>query len=379
MSKNKQNIVPDEWITPLVDRTPEWFEYRKTGIGASSSAIILGLNPYNPTKMQLYHQKVGTDEVQNKMSEAAYNGIRLEASVAEDWQYYDGTIDGYVEKGLNKDVQRKMYEVVGCIKNPKYDHLFCNLDRVIEAGQPKLNMDGTFSDEIIQKDCPLEIKTMSGFVQKTYDGIPDYYIVQVHQQMLITETDYAEIAAKIDGNKLRLFPIYRNEDIINQILEESYEFWKRVLQGRQAFLHAEISKEDGDYEKYHDWMGVVQSFEPDPDANKNYSTYLSDRHEVEEEIMKGDDDLLKECKHLQTVKEMIKQLEKEKRELENNIKHRFVKDHVEKIEFPGDGYIRYYKRANNNTKMLDVRISKPDSFVIGVELEKIDREVGYII
>ena len=173
MSKNKQNIVPDEWITPLVDRTPEWFEYRKTGIGASSSAIILGLNPYNPTKMQLYHQKVGTDEVQNKMSEAAYNGIRLEASVAEDWQYYDGTIDGYVEKGLNKDVQRKMYEVVGCIKNPKYDHLFCNLDRVIEAGQPKLNMDGTFSDEIIQKDCPLEIKTMSGFVQKTYDGIPD--------------------------------------------------------------------------------------------------------------------------------------------------------------------------------------------------------------
>jgi hypothetical protein len=44
----------------------------------------------------------------------------------------------------------------------------------------------------------------------------------------------------------------------------------------------------------------------------------------------------------------------------NGTKDQDVKDHVEKIEFPGDGYIRYYKRANNNTKMLDVRISKPD-------------------
>jgi hypothetical protein len=29
--------------------------------------------------------------------------------------------------------------------------------------------------------------------------------------------------------------------------------------------------------------------------------------------------------------------------------------------------------------MLDVRITKPDEFVIGVELENIDRKVGYII
>lgn len=377
--ERKQEIVPDEWITPLKDRTPEWFAYRMSGIGASSSGIILGLNPFNPTKMQLYHQKVGTDEVQYKMSEAAYNGIEAESSIAKDWQYYDGTIDGYVEKAMNGKVQRKMYEVVGCIKNPKYDHLFCNLDRVIRAGQPKLNLDGTFSDEMIEKDCPLEIKTMSGFVQKAYDGIPDYYIVQVHQQMLITETDYAEIVAKIDGNKLRLFPIYRDEKIINEILDGSYEFWKRVLQGRQALMEAEQAKDLGDFEQYDDWMGVIQSLEPEPDHNKNYSTYLSNRHDTEQEIMRGDDELLKKVNHLQTVKEMMKQLEKEKRELENNIKHTFVQEAVEKIEFPENGYIRYYKRANNNTKMLDVRVRKPDSFVIGVELEKIDREIGYIV
>ena len=68
-----------------------------------------------------------------------------------------------------------------------------------------------------------------------------------------------------------------------------------------------------------------------------------------------------------------------KRELENKIKNEFRKESVEKIEFPSNGYMRYYQRANNKTKMLDVRITKPDEFTIGVELEKIDREIGYII
>jgi putative phage-type endonuclease len=377
--ETKQNVVPNEWITPVKDRTPEWHEYRKTGIGASSAAIVLGINPYNPTAMQLYHQKVGTEDVNFEMSEAAYQGIKAEDAIANDWQYYDGVEGGYVMNSIEGRIQRKMYEVVGCIRNPKYEHLFCNLDRVIKAGQPKLNMDGTFSDELIEKDCPLEIKTMNGFVFNKYGGVPDYYIVQVHQQMLITETDYSEIVVRIDGNKIRVFPIHRNEEIINQILESSYDFWKRVLQGRQALLEAEMAKEDEDYDKYDDWIGVIQQLEPEPNDNENYSTYLSERHEVEQEIMMGDEELLSQAKHLQTVKEMIKQLEKEKRELENKVKHNFVQESVEKIEFPGNGYMRYYQRANNKTKMLDVRITKPDSFMIGVELEGIDKEIGYII
>jgi predicted phage-related endonuclease len=257
--------------------------------------------------------------------------------------------------------------------------LYCNLDRVIKKGSRKLNDDGTLSDEITTTLCPLEIKTMNGFVYKKYDGVPDMYIVQVHQQMMIMECDYAEIAILIDGRGFKVFPIERNEDIVDMITERTYDFWSRVLQGRQALIQAEMAKEDDDFEKYHDYMGVIQQLEPEPDDNENYSTFLSDTHTVEQEIMMGNDDLLGQVQHLQTVKEMIKQLEKEKRELENKVKNEFRKESVEKIEFPGHGYMRYYQRANNNTKMLDVRINKPDEFVIGVELENIDRKVGYII
>jgi predicted phage-related endonuclease len=329
--------------------------------------------------MQLFHEKVGTMEPDRTMSAPAFHGIHQEEYVARLWAYYDGTEEGYMSNFEAGNVIRNASELVGFVQNPKYPHLYCNLDRVIEKGSRKLNDDGTFSDEITTKLCPLEIKTMNSFVYKKYNGVPDMYIIQVHQQMMIMECDYAEIAILIDGRGFKVFPIERNEEIVEMITERTYEFWKRVLQGRQALIEAEMAKEDEDYEKYDDWMGVIQQLEPEPNDNEHYSAFISDTHEVEQEIMMGDEELLGQAKHLQTVKEMIKQLEKEKRELENKVKNEFRKESVEKIEFPGNGYMRYYQRANNNNKMLDVRITKPDEFVIGLELEKIDREIGYII
>ena len=372
-------MIKKEWVVEIKDRTPEWFDFRKNGLGASSAAIVCGISPYKPTPMQLYYEKVGTMESESFMSAPAFHGIHQEEYVANLWKYYDGTEEGYMEQFESGNIIRNASELVGFVQNPKYPHLYCNLDRVIEKGSRKLNEDGTLSDELTSKPCPLEIKTMNSFVYKKYDGVPDMYILQVTQQMMIMECDYSEIAVLIDGRGFKVFPIERNEEIVEMITERTYEFWKRVLQGRQAFIQAEQAKEDGDYDKYDDWMGVIQHLEPEPNDNEHYSAFISETHEVEQEIMQGDEDLLMQCKHLQTVKSMIKQLEKEKRELENRIKNEFRKESVEKIEFPANGYMRYYQRANNKTKMLDVRITKPDEFTIGVELEKIDREIGYII
>ena len=373
-------MIKKKWITELVDRTPEWFEYRKKGLGASESGIVCGLNPYRPTKMELYHIKVGTEERLNIMSEAAFHGIHTEDYVARLWQYYDGRDNGYMTNYESDTIQRNMYNLKGCVCNPAFPWLFCNYDRVIKAGASKLNADGTFSGERLEHDAPLEIKTMSSFVSKAYDGgVPDYYISQVHQQMLIMESDYAEIAVLIDGRNLKVFPIERDEAIIDMIIDKTADFWARVIKGREAYKKAKEALHLPDDEKYEDYMQEVMMYEPEPDHNDNYSVYLSERHEMEDERMLGDDELLTQVKHLQTVKTMIKILDKEKREVENKVKHKFVQEAVEKIEFSGEGYARYYQRGGNKTKTLDVRISKPDDFVLGVQLEKIDREVGYLI
>jgi predicted phage-related endonuclease len=60
-----------EWVTEIEDRTPEWFEYRNNGLGASTAAIVCGLSPYKPTPMQLFHEKVGTMEPDRTMSAPA--------------------------------------------------------------------------------------------------------------------------------------------------------------------------------------------------------------------------------------------------------------------------------------------------------------------
>ena len=66
-----------EWVTEIEDRTPEWFEYRNNGLGASSAAIVCALSPYKPTPMQLFHDKVGTMEPDRTMSAPAFSRSKI--------------------------------------------------------------------------------------------------------------------------------------------------------------------------------------------------------------------------------------------------------------------------------------------------------------
>jgi predicted phage-related endonuclease len=66
----------------IKDRTEAWYEHRKNGLGASSAAIVCGLSPYKPTKMQLFYEKIGTMEPDRTMSAPAFHGIHQEDYVA---------------------------------------------------------------------------------------------------------------------------------------------------------------------------------------------------------------------------------------------------------------------------------------------------------
>ena len=366
-----------DWITKIMDRTPEWLEFRKNGIGASEIGIICGVNPYRPTTMELYHQKVGTETRNNILNPAMFHGIYLEKYVADIWQYYDGRELGYINNYDSGEVQRKARQLHGFVVNPDYPYLFCNLDRMIEKGSYKLRPDGTPSDEILTERCPLEIKTMSSWVHKKWDkGIPEYYVTQIHQQMLITDTYYGEIACLIDGRDLVVFPIERNEAIINMIIEKGADFWARVLKGREHYQAAQDVK-TFDLEEYERLMGYVQHYEPEPDDNDGYKEYLSERHKVEQEEVQGSEEMLAMAKKLQSVKQAIKILDKDKKEMENTIRYNFTKELADKIHFPGEGYMRYYNKSNSVNKVLDVRVTKPDAFVIACELEKINLDIGY--
>jgi len=194
--------------------------------------------------------------------------------------------------------------------------------------------------------------------------------------MLITDTYYGEIAVLIDGRDLVVFPIERNEAIVNLIIEKGAEFWARVLKGREHY-QAALDVKSFDLEEYERLMGYVQHYEPEPDDNDGYKEYLSERHKVEQEEVQGSDEMLEMAKKLQSVKAAIKLLDKDKKEMENAIRYKFTKELADKISFPGQGYMRYYDKSNSVNKVLDVRVTKPDEFVIACELEKLNLNIGY--
>lgn len=83
---------------------------------------------------------------------------------------------------------------------------------------------------------PVECKT-SGIVgpgtphqwgQEWTDEIPDYYIVQVHAQMLVKSAKRAFVPALIGGRGFVMFQVLRNDALCDLIAETSMQFMERV-------------------------------------------------------------------------------------------------------------------------------------------------------
>ena len=65
-----------------------WLEGRRTGIGGSDVAAVLGLNPWK-TPLDVWNDKLGLSEDKG-MSEPAYWGTVLEDTVAREFQQRTG-------------------------------------------------------------------------------------------------------------------------------------------------------------------------------------------------------------------------------------------------------------------------------------------------
>ncbi len=61
-------------------RSPEWLELRRQGLGASDMAAVMGVSPYK-TPYQLWAEKTGATPEQ-KVGAAANRGVILEDAVA---------------------------------------------------------------------------------------------------------------------------------------------------------------------------------------------------------------------------------------------------------------------------------------------------------
>ena len=174
----------------------DWLQLRRTSIGGSDVATILGFNKYK-SPYQLWLDKTGQIEIDaSDPSEAAYWGNVFEKIVAEEFTRRTGA------KVRNDN---HMYF------HREYDFLSANVDR-----------------QVVGENAILECKTASMFLSDKWEGenIPDQYIFQVQHYLNVLDKEYAYIAVLVGGQKFQWKRIDRDQELIDIIQESLIAFWE---------------------------------------------------------------------------------------------------------------------------------------------------------
>jgi putative phage-type endonuclease len=310
----------------------EWQSLRQSFVsrgmvGGSDAGTLLGLNKYK-SAINLFYQSVGINSLPNKMNGAMLHGKQLEDYVADCWQYFDGTEEGWVDNTLTNNKIKKFSKVKAIIENPKYPFLFANIDAKI-----------TKHPNYGRKAGVLEIKTISGYSADSYEaGLPPSYLLQVQHYMLVTEWDYAEICYLKDGRDLGCVTFEADAEIQMAILDAAINFNRRVTQARQAIYGVQDQNEA---------LQIASQFEPDADHTQAFNEFVSEKHKARENevSIQGTDEHEQWAYSYTKLNADIKALESDKQLYQNRLKQVMEKEGATIMELP-NGKITWRKQFN---------------------------------
>ena len=247
--------------TKNMDRN-EWLKIRKTGLGGSDAGAVCGLNPY-VSPMAVYRDKV-SDETDMGDNEAMRQGRGLEEYVAQRFTE---------ETGLKVRRSNKMY------RSTEYPWMIADVDRMVAGG-----------------GAGLECKTVSVYKKDQWadGGIPVYYLLQCYHYMIVTGCRTWYLAAVILGQDFQYRRIEYEEETAQNLIALEAEFWNNHVLPRHM---------------------------PDPDGSKSCDAvleeYFCQRGKAETIELIGFDQKLE---RRQEIEETMKLLEKEKRQIDQEIK-----------------------------------------------------------
>lgn len=181
----------------LEQRSEDWLEWRKSGIGASEASVIMGSLPFDfEDILELWKKKVGLPVAEFQMNEAIQKGIDLEDEALEKFT---------AATGIKMEPK--------CFTHPEHTFLRASLDGI----DKKLKQG-------VEIKCPSATKY---YTAKKGIVIP-YYYTQVQQQMACTglkEIFYWVYREKEGGV---LIKVPRNDEYIAELIRRATIFWNMV-------------------------------------------------------------------------------------------------------------------------------------------------------
>lgn len=173
-----------------------WLAQRRTGIGGSDVAAILGLSPWR-TPYQVWEDKTGRSEEQPE-TPALYWGRLLEDPIRQ--AYADRT-------GLTVTKPDRMFT------SEEHPFMLANLDGIASDGRI------------------VEFKTTSradGWGEEGSDEIPDHYQTQVQHYMSVMGVERADVGVLIAGRDFRIYTVEADAELQQMLIEEEAKFWELV-------------------------------------------------------------------------------------------------------------------------------------------------------
>ena len=215
----KRNTIPTAKLT-----REEWLQLRRRGIGGSDASVIMGKNPYRSI-LQLWEEKTGKLPVTDDGNEYTYWGNVMEPIIRKEFMNRTGL---------------KVRQKHAMIFHKDYPYLFADVDGIV-------------TDERGEK-CIFEAKTASQYKAEQWeDGVPEEYILQVQHYLEVCGMDKAYIAALIGGNKFVFHTIYRDDELIRNLVSREKDFWEGcVLTGTEPVMDDSDATRDYLNQKYSD-------------------------------------------------------------------------------------------------------------------------------
>ena len=222
--------------------SPEWHALRRSGIGASEIAAVVGLSPFE-SAFSLWHRKKGNIGGADPDNSLFLWGHLLEPVVANRF----------------------------AAKHPEYAVTKCGTYAAEHSRWQLANVDRALfdSDEFfaigmeLPADHPprsiLEIKTTrygDGWGRAMTDEIPLHVRCQVMQQMDVLEVDYAWVAVLIGGNDYREYRIDYDGDDAKALRDAGAAFWESLHPSDEPPIDAS-----------HETYEAVRELHPDIDRN----------------------------------------------------------------------------------------------------------------
>jgi putative phage-type endonuclease len=345
-------------ITRIPEHTPAWYDYRTTGIGGSELSTVLGLNKYD-TVTRTFYEKIKAIEPRQIDNAKMFFGRYMEDKIAELWEFYDGTPEGWIENYKNKRIIRQCRNVNGMVVNPSYPWLFGSFDRVqnIKGGR------NLITAEKLTTEAVLEIKTLSYWSSQMWaDGIPVSYLIQIHVYMIILETDYAEIAILKDGNEFTVERYQRDEGLCEKIINISRDFWYNlVLPGKEAQAKKKEAEKVGNMAEVEKWDARIQELEPEPDTTEAYREFQSERFLKERESVEGTMESYNLCKQDKMLLKVKSLIEEERAGIANTLIKQLTLNGAESIDYGRLGSYSWSERKGSKNRVTSNKIKESPS------------------